>query len=259
MFEQTITLTFGDVAENHVGMQEIGMKSEEGFSCEDLQRIQTEISHLVQTELVKLEDYAPAGAEKAWVLVIKNGVNFLLHYYNTNADVMYQEQQKFTPDTKYYDNRKGKVCNKQARYNLIFSEFSQLPDYENRKGTVISYADAPHVDAIRRSIPWLLKEKGVNLQCEGNYYYCDKSGIGFHGDAERRKVVGLRLGKTMPLVFQWFQHNKSVSERLLFTLNHADIYIMSDYATGYNWKSPSKITLRHAAGADKYTHWKPKK
>ena len=40
---------------------------------------------------------------------------------------------------------------------------------------------------------------------EGNYYYdIKKCGIGFHGDAERRKVVGIRLGDSIPLHFQWF-------------------------------------------------------
>jgi hypothetical protein len=32
----TITITFGDRAENHVGMQQLGLAAAEGFSYEDL-------------------------------------------------------------------------------------------------------------------------------------------------------------------------------------------------------------------------------
>jgi hypothetical protein len=37
-FEGTMTLTFGDVAESHVGMQKIGKMADNGFSLKDLQR-----------------------------------------------------------------------------------------------------------------------------------------------------------------------------------------------------------------------------
>jgi hypothetical protein len=37
------------------------------------------------------------------------------------------------------------------------------------------------------------------------------------------------------------------------TLQAGDLYIMSDKATGNDWKKSSILTLRHAAGAAKYT------
>jgi len=36
------------------------------------------------------------------------------------------------------------------------------------------------------------------------------------------------------------------------SLNHGDMYVMSEKATGWDWKYRSRATLRHAAGADKY-------
>ena len=43
-------------------------------------------------------------------------------------------------------------------------------------------------------------EKAGNLKGEGNYYYDVKTcGIGFHGDSERRKVVAIRLGASIPM------------------------------------------------------------
>ena len=49
----------------------------------------------------------------------------------------------------------------------------------------------------------MIGDKGNDLMGEGNYYY-NSSEFGFHGDAERRKVVGVRLGASMPLEFQWY-------------------------------------------------------
>jgi hypothetical protein len=66
-------------------------------------------------------------------------------------------------------------------------------------------------------------------------------------------VVGVRLGASMSLVFQWFLHSNAVGEPLTLMLNDGDIYVMSQYATGNNWKRRIVPTLRHAAGAEKYT------
>ena len=44
----------------------------------------------------------------------------------------------------------------------------------------------------------MLGKKGENLICEGNRYFdIKKCGIGWHGDSERKKVIGLRLGEKM--------------------------------------------------------------
>jgi hypothetical protein len=36
-------------------------------------------------------------------------------------------------------------------------------------------------------------------------------------------------------------------------LNHGDLYVMSEKAVGQDWKRKVIPTLRHAAGAKKYT------
>ena len=93
--------------------------------------------------------------------------------------------------------------------------------------------------------------------CEGNRYFdVNKCGIGWHGDAERKKVVAIRLGASIPLKYQWFYKSKSFGEIQEFVLDHGDMYIMSEKATGHDWKLRSKKTLRHCAGCNKYT--KPK-
>ena len=102
-------------------------------------------------------------------------------------------------------------------------------------------------------------EKAKELACEGNYYYdVSKCGIGFHGDGERKRVVGLRLGASIPLHFQWFTKSNPIGNRFIVQLNHGDLYIMSEKAVGTDWMLSSKITLRHAAGSSKYTTIKKK-
>ena len=48
---------------------------------------------------------------------------------------MYREFANLDWDKKYYDTRRNKLLNKQARYNLMFLHGkSQKPDYKNKKG-----------------------------------------------------------------------------------------------------------------------------
>ena len=78
-------------------------------------------------------------------------------------------------------------------------------------------------------------------------------GIGWHGDSERRKVVAVRLGHEMDMQFCWFQDCKPVSEPLVLQLQHGDMYLMSEKAVGQDWHKRLPLTLRHAAGAAKFT------
>ena len=84
---------------------------------------------------------------------------------------------------------------------------------------------------------------------EENYYYnlkLKEVGIGFHGDTERRKVIAMRLGESMNLVYQWFYQSEPVGKRIELMLNDGDLYIMSDKAVGQDWMRKKIYTLRHA-------------
>ena len=211
-----------------------------------------------ETELVDLVKQLPAPmreeAEKAWVLVVRGGIKAFV-----SPDALKAEQKKLTPDTKFYHARQKKVMNKHARYNLCFAPEGHVSDYEKGLGTVISYKDVPLLSSIRDQLQDYVGEKARELQCEGNYYFdVTKCGIGFHGDGERKRVIGLRLGATIPLHYQWFQRSKPVGQRFILNLNHGDLYIMSEKAVGFDWLLKKKLTLRHAAGSKKYTTIKEK-
>lgn len=106
---------------------------------------------------------------------------------------------------------------------------------------------------IKQGLNNLLGDKGNNLVCEGNRYFdLKKCGIGYHGDTERRRVIGVRIGKPMKIKWSWFYQSKSQGIPLELTLNNGDIYFMSEKAVGCDWKTRNIYTLRHAAGSSRY-------
>ena len=251
--KETITLTFGESAENHKGMQVLGSIASKGITSTELTIIkskyellgfQCHIHNLTQIPMLAATNPTPSKSsqnlDQAQLLVIKGAI--------TNSAEVYQEQLAFSRDTKAL--MYGRVVNKRARHNLCFSDFDQAPDYAAGKGTVINFTRTPLLAAIRASLPEITTlQQLTGLQCEANYYYdTSKTYIGWHGDSERRIVVGIRLGATFPLHFRWYHKGAPISQIMTFLLEDGDMYIMSDKATGNDWKCSSRPTLRHAAG-----------
>lgn len=250
----TITLTFGDQAENHTGMQKIGTFADEGFNLSDLKKIKKTFEELGATcKLIDLTKYVDGVDEDAYLLIIKKGVEYILEKKHKLA--LFNEQNKLDWDKKAF--MYGRVVNKKARYNLCYNDEAQHHDYQNKKGTIVAYKDIPLTNEIRKKLSIFFGDKAKDLVCEGNYYYdVTKCGIGFHGDAERRKVIGIRLGASIPLHYQWFYKCNPVGRRAKFKINNNDIYVMSEKTTGHDFKKKNIKTLRHAAGARKFLETK---
>ena len=254
---KTFSLTFGDVAENHKGMQKIGTLSNNGFNLDDINKMKIWFeSKGCKCTIINLhwllEDEKLQQDNPAYLLKVKNAVNALLDDEN-GKDALFKEQDELEKDTKAF--MYGRVVNKHARHNLCFGEAHQEPNYEEGMGTVYAFDEVPLLKQIRYKLGEIIGEKGTNLQAEGNYYYdVKKCGIGFHGDTERKKVIAFRLGATIPLCYAWYHDNNVVSNVMTINdLEHGDMYVMSEKTTGFDWKSKTKYTLRHAAGCDKYT------
>jgi hypothetical protein len=168
------------------------------------------------------------------------------------GDALKEEQDALPKDTKAL--MWGRVVNKHARHNLCFAPVGHAPAYAEGRGTVVSYSDVPLTERLWRSLADWFGPKAVGLNGEGNYYYdVTRSGIGYHCDSERRKVIAVRLGATMPLHFQAFQYGRPVGPHTVIQLRHGDVYMMSEEAVGTEWKSSSKVVFRHAAGSAKFT------
>lgn len=326
--KQAITITFGDRAENHVGMQQIGELSDCGFNYDDLlnfksyfdlnstppmitikrkkiknlnnigdniddnntnvnniddissvndninnniddninddinnningdniSSVNDDINNNISTNLYNLKELAGLSnlqeVPDAYVLIIRGGVNYLLNEYNnSNKYDLFQEQLNLPYDKKAF--MKGRVVNKHARWNICFSNFSQKPNYENKMGTIINFDEVPLTNYIKNKFEEITNSK---LQGEGNYYYdTDKTGIGFHGDSERKKIIAVKLGEIIPFEYQWYFENEPVGERIHLQSGDGDIYMMDEIASGFNWKKRKIYTLRHAVGCKKYT------
>lgn len=238
----TITVTFCDCAENHVGMEKIGDMTDRGFSLDELKAFRKAFCKLgIDTSLHHIP--LAEADEKAYVLVARNAVSKI------TSRELEEELKALDWDSKA--KMRGRVVNKLARHNLCFSSYDQEPDYDRGKGRIVSFDSLPALNDIKIFLDGIT---GDNLVAEGNYYYDVSScGIGYHGDSERRKVIGVRLGFSMPLVWQWYYRSEPVGIKYYLDINDGDIYIMSDKAVGYDWKKKIVYTLRHAAGCNKYT------
>jgi len=248
--KSVVTLTFGDSAENHVGMETIGtmVSSGDGYTVAELETIQETFDGSSELHYLELE-----GAAAAAILILRNGVDFLFQSHTSyTKESLFDEQIALNVDKHAY--MYGRVVNKHARWNLCFDAASREPDYAAGKGRIIGYAAAPITKCLMDSFETHFGPKAGGLKGEGNYYYdIAKCGIGFHGDSERRKVIAVRLGASMPLHYQWFKHGVPVGDRYIISLDGGDMYIMSEKAVGTDWKKASIYTLRHATGCAKFT------
>ena len=249
MENQAICLTFGEQSENHVGMKiNGGGLANSGFSVNEIEKIKKNLK--VESEFYRLDEMVEEeGLEPAAILIIRNGLQKLIR---ENPEKMMEEQLSFEWDKKYWDNRRGKVLNKHARYNVCFGEESVDANFEQKQGTIIGFDRVPILKNLKESLGGFFGDKAKELEVEGNLYYnVNKCGIGFHGDSERKRVIACSLGATRPIHWQWYHQSKPIGRRLKFEIGSGDIYIMSEKASGFDWKRRSQKTLRHAAG-EKY-------
>jgi len=247
----TITLTFCDVSENHVGMEKIGKLADKGYSIKELIDFKSkfenaEIIKITCDEEVKDKNGNIVKFEDAYILLIKDGINQIC-----DKDQLFQEMLGLDFDKKAF--MRGQVKNKNARWNLCFADIdhSREPNYEAKQGRIIAFND-DKIELMREFKDNLQEIFCEELTCELNMYYdVSKTGIGFHGDSERRKVIGCRMGQEMPLYYQWYYNGERVGKKYKFVLKHGDMYVMSDKAVGFDWKKRVIPTLRHSAGFHK--------
>lgn len=278
-FVGTMTLTFGDVAESHVGMQKLGKMADNGFTLKDLERAGKYFSKRgCESIIIHLNEFLPDKAKnkeeqeflnqaneddefQAYVLIVRGGLKDI-----TDSKELTTEMLIYDWDTKLYNERKKQVQQKNARHNLNFDEDNQNPDFSQGKGTTVAWKDVPILKQVKDKLVDVFGKNAEDLKCEGNKYYLPKgTGIGYHGDTERRKVIGVRLGKAMNLHFMWYYNDRPRGYNVSFTLQPGDLYCMSEKTVGTDWRpnakrgwSKKRYTLRHAAGAAKYTTDTPK-
>ena len=269
----TITITYGDQAEAHVGMKKNGSMAESGLSIDEINEAEKvflerggnvfnyDLKSLLEGCDIKEVYDLVEDTEDAKFLIVYNGIDILLkdgkeEQKNMNTHIeMYGEQNSLKHDRKYWDVRRKRVLNKNARGNLCFDKEGSVANFEGEHvGTIVSFDDVPLTNKVRISLQRYFGEKVKDIKAEGNYYYDRKKcGIGYHGDTERKITIGARLGATMPMCYQWFYKGKAIGKNLRIEIPSGAIYAMSQKAVGCDWKRRNILTLRHAAGCDYYT------
>jgi hypothetical protein len=77
-----------------------------------------------------------------------------------------------------------RVLNKHARANVCFAEEGQRPDYENKKGTIISYSSIPQIGLLREN------DKLELTLNDGDMYIMSEKAVGT--DWKKRSIASLR-------------------------------------------------------------------
>lgn len=271
----TVTLTFAESGENGVHQEIIGSIGSSGYSLSDLQTVMAMFPSSSQIyDLTLLAPGTPVILDPAYLLIVKNPFPEANDLYNR----MVNPEANNGIDWDRQQFMKGRLCDKHARYNLLFDDlgnintsvpdyirnkgiltnlvydsngniFKRLPDYMAKEGTIYNYNFFPEIRSLVNKISQF-PNVGKPI-VEGNYYYdVSKTYISPHGDTERRKVIGYRLGNDFPLHFQWYHDCEAIGQKASFTLSHGDLYMMSEKAVGTDWRCRSKYTLRHSAGFD---------
>lgn len=271
-----VSLTFCDVGENGIGMEKLGHPTSRPVTVAALEAMKRRFEE--RAGVAELHDLkgalegavdasqlrgAPPVPEAA-VLVLRGFTDAVLGEGKL-AQIEFEAQsmmRRGLVDSKAL--MRGQVKNKNARHNNVIADHEQPPNIPAGKGTVVKFADYPAIAAMRDAAQeWMQQE--MPLVAEQNRYFDVKScGIGFHGDAERDVVWGLRVGKAtvkMPLLFNAWHWHEAIGPMTTICLNPGDVYVMSHAAVGKKWKTPSLVTWRHAAGSAscKYSRMKKPK
>ena len=287
MASERMSLTCAPGGENHAGMEIIGRMpvKGEGFKATDMEGLGPYFQNLgFDSSVLNLNNLSGQNTimglgsdDQARVLLLRRWVQVM--FEDTTVQDIYKELIADTWDAEYLDKNKyrieivdgvetkvrGKRMNKRARTNLCYvADREQEPDVWKEKGRIVDLKKKTAlnlaVDRLRSMIEAGLIEIGSKTKVEinvveGNRYYNLKTtGIGFHGDTERVVVICISIGcDNYPMRWQWFKDGMPLGNPIDITLNCGDVYIMSEKAVGADWKLRSIYTLRHAAGANKYT------
>lgn len=235
-----------------------GTMAEEGFSAERLRKICASLNaqgicaRIVDLRADAVAKGAPASTlermDEAVVLVIRDGANALTNDPQM-ANKMLAEHQGLEYDTKTL--MYNKVCDAISRRNLYFAEEARPSDIANGQNTVVAWPTVPANVQCLCALTELLGTTDVTTAVANYYPNPRKCGIGWHGDAERRQTIMVRLGSgsnTRPIHFMWCEKAKKIASPVTIPLQHGDVMVPCAKAVGTDYKRSSVPTVRHATG-----------
>ena len=235
-----------------------GTMAEEGFSADRLRKLCASLNAQgIRARIVDLRADAeskgvPASVlermDEAVVLVIHDGANALTNNPQM-ANKMLAEHQGLEYDTKTLMYQK--VCVARSRRNLYFAEEARPGDMAIGQNTVVAWSSVPANAECLCALTELLGTTDVNTAVSNYYPDPRRCGIGWHGDAERRQTIMVRLGSgsnTRPIHFLWCEGKSRIVSPVTIDLQHGDVMVPCAKAVGTDYKLRSVPTVRHATG-----------
>jgi hypothetical protein len=138
---------------------------------------------------------------------------------------------------------RNKVVNRIGKYVISIHDEAQEPNYEQGQYRVLSYNELEDLKVVKNNVNKIVNQN--NLLCKGDYNYNhEKLKLKYQG-GKVNNMICIHLGDPIQLSYKWFFSNKAVSESTGFTLNHGDLYIMSEKATGHDYKLKKNPILKY--------------
>lgn len=250
----SITLVFGDCKINSMNLPKPLGASNIRYSVNNIRKMYRKFKKDENIESVQLLEMTPYEDDcEANVLIFRNFTS----YINLDKTQLSNELNGLQWNTKYFDQRRKKVLNRQGRYQLNFSNnFKRLiPDYNNKLPIVYNIQELTYMNFIYKNIldkfvvcENIHKTFDSKMIVKANLYR-KNGGINFHGDRERNYTISLRLGESFVVGFMWFKKKEPVSPLYVLHLKPGDLYIMSDIAGGHDnyLRANKNIQMVHCA------------
>jgi hypothetical protein len=236
----------------------LGKIAKRGFSSDQLRKLCASLtSQGIGASIVDLRAEAVArGAPASWVermdeavvLVIRDGANVLTDDPEM-ADKMLREHEGLEYDKTTVMYRK--VCVARSRRNLHFADEGRPEDMANGRNTVVAWTSVPANARCHRVLTELLGTTDVTSAVANHYPDPAKCGIGWHGDAERRQTIMVRLGagsNTRPIHFLWCGDGAKIASPITIDLQHGDVMVPCAKAVGTDYHQKRVPTVRHGTG-----------
>lgn len=256
----SFSIMFEDKIEGYK-TETIGQTSQFGFSNQDLFNLKQSFPD--NTELINLKEMLPPILHEfpdVYILVLKNHFgdlsNDLLNVCVNPENSSNNEITGICWDK--FKVRTNKNCDKllvqmKDKYRLIFNDLQDgykknfQPEYQT--STIYNYQRIPSLNQIKQ---YLDRVFNFNSVIEGYCYYdINESFTPFHRDRDRRKLLLLRLGKSLPVNFRWYHGTIHCSAIFSLNLNHGDLLIMSDSVNGFGKDGTTKLYLKYSEGLHK--------
>jgi len=252
------TITYGESSIPFVGMDGTmseASKVDAGFTADELfnacdkfveDGIECDVYDIAVSAFGDNEELQYDPETQAYILVARKAAKVLGEL--DDQDQLHEELNGVEYEREMV--MRGRIVNRLARYAVCFGNVDQESDLRNNRGKIVAFEHVPITNKILKKLPKYFGKKAEGLLAECNNYYDPKEcHIGWHGDGERKIVIGLRSGPVdFPLHYQYYLQGQKQGDQVTIDLSDGDLYAMSAKAVGKDWKRKKVYTLRHAAG-----------